>query len=175
MTRALFAALLLTACNGSGTTDFQVADFAAGNFQLTTTAVSDGCMDGAFAVLFMPDGSAREWPTVTEIPAYADLPSTYTVTLPSPYSNMEITVEAEGASGFRFADATQTAVLIDDVQWPGCVVDMGITASFVISDADSFAGSADLSMANFAGDNCPVLTGGAAECVVSLDLNGARQ
>lgn len=175
MTRSISAALLLTACNGSGTADFQAADFAAGNFQLTTTAVADGCMDGAFAVLFMPDGAVRAWPTVTEIPAFAALPSTYSVTLPAPYSDMEITVEAEGESGFRFADATQTAVLIDEVQWPGCTVDMGISASFVISGADNFAGSADLSMANFVGDNCPVLTASATSCVVSLDLNGARQ
>ena len=147
---------------------FDFSQFQAGIFQFTTTAVGDACFDGGFTVLFMPEGAATDWATTTELPAWPDLPITYTIELQEPFSSMEITVSA-GADGEMVMDgAQQTDVELGADSWPGCLVEMDISASLDIVGADAVQGSAQLNTAGFEETSCPAVD--SDPCTITLDL-----
>ena len=173
LTLSLFA---LSGCAKDSTDDsgsFSLEDFTGGTFQVTTQAVSDGCMDGAFDLIFMPEGAetASDWGTTTEFPAYDALPSTYEISLQEPFAAMEVTV-SESAMGLSVGEAAQTGVELDGDTWPGCLVDMSITADLMVHSDDHLMGSATLTTSSFDEENCPAVT--TEPCEILLDLHANR-
>jgi len=169
-------AILFTACSkdtGVDTANFSISDFSGGTFQVTTIAVADGCMDGAFDLIFMPEGSETpsDWSTTTEFPAFENLPSTYEIALQEPFSSMEVTV-SESATGLRVGDAAQSGVELDEETWPGCMVDMSIEADLMVQSDTQMMGSATLTTSSFDEDNCPAIS--SEPCEIVLDLTISR-
>lgn len=176
MKNALALALLvpLAACAPEGE-DFDYATFEAGTFQFTNTGVDDGCYDGSFDVIFMPEGTASDWDTTTELPGWADLPATYDLALPAPFHAMSVTVSEQGEGVMGLADAAQPEpVVLDEQNFPNCYVELVISADLTIVDADHVQGTASLESAGFDADptNCPQVT--ADPCTITLDLSAAR-
>jgi len=168
--------LALTGCAKDSADDsgsFELADFSGGTFQVATHAVTDGCMDGAFDLIFMPEGSATpsDWATTTEFPAYGDLPSTYEISLQEPFAAMEVTV-SESGMGLSVGDAAQSGVELDGDTWPGCLVDMAITAELMVHSDDHLMGSATLTTSSFDEENCPAVA--SEPCEILLDLQASR-
>jgi hypothetical protein len=165
----LLAALLLSACTPSSS----LADFTGGNFQFTTQSVTDGCLDGAMDVLFMPEGAStpNDFANPIYIPALSELPDTYTVSLQDPFSDMQVTVTGDEST------RTVTGAQNDDVEFdatnhPGCLVNDSIDVALVIDSVDDLHGTATLHTSSFDESSCPVPT--ADPCTVTLDLTGAR-
>ena len=173
---SLTIALVLTACakdtNGDSGS-FSIQDFTGGIFQVTTTGVDDGCMDGAFDLIFMPEGDNQpnDWGTTTEFPAYDSLPATYSIELQSPFSEMEVTV-SENNGKLAVGEATQSEVLLDNDTWPDCRVNMSIDAELMVDNNDLLKGSAVLTTGSFDEDNCPEVT--SEPCEILLDLSAQR-
>ncbi|MBN2798992.1 MAG: hypothetical protein JXX28_07575 [Deltaproteobacteria bacterium] len=177
MKHLLPLALLALAACGDKTDEFDFTTFEGGTFQFTTTAVSDGCYDGSFEPLFMPDGadSPSDWAVTTEIPAWADLPATYTVNLPAPFASMEVTVDANGDATMVMAPQAQSEPLaLDADNFPNCMVQTTLSATLNIVDADAIDGSAVVDASGFQSDpdNCPVVT--ADPCTITLDVTAVR-
>lgn len=170
----LFVLASLVGCAGESddATSFDPSTFEGGTFQFTTTGVQDGCYDGAFKVIFMPEGTANDWDVTTEVPGMADLPYTYDATLPDPYSAMQVTVEGTGTDTFEFVDGLQIDVEVDADAYPGCLIDMDITATFTIIDADTFQGQATLATEGYDELSCPVVQ--SEPCDIDLDLSASR-
>ena len=163
--------LLALACTTDGATDF-----TGGDFQLTTTAVSDYCYDGAMVTIFLPegDGTTNEWANATTLPGLDELPSTYTIQLQEPFSDMEVTMEAGAdATSMHVHDASQDGVLINEA-WDDCYADLSFSADITIVDADNVTGFVEVTTSNAVGDSCEEMMGGATECTVELDLTGTR-
>ncbi len=173
------AALFLMACGDTddSASDFDFATFEGGTFQFTTTAVSDGCYDGSFEPIFMPDGAAtpNDWAATTELPTWADLPASYELALPAPFMAMDVTI-TDGGDGLMVLAPTDQpdAVALDADNFPKCMVQITISADLTIVGADSITGSATLETAGFEldPDNCPVVQ--SDPCEISLDLTAAR-
>ena len=169
-------AILSVGCGKGGDTaaggDFDFTQFEAGTFQFTTTAVDDDCYDQAFSVIFMPEGTANDWATTTELPAWGDLPSSYSIELQAPFSAMDVTVSAGGDGEMVLDGAEQIDVELDPDNYPGCLVDMDISASFDVVGASSIQGNAVLNTAGFDESGCPVV--GGDPCAITLDLTAAR-
>ena len=137
--------VLLAACSPSSSG----GDFAGGNFDFETTGVQDGCY----------------------VPGEDELPSTYDVALPDPFTTTE--VEVTGAADTRtVTGAVNTDVELDADNYPGCLVDMNIDVELVIVDADTVQGTATLHTAGFDEGSCPVVE--ADPCDITLDIQGAR-
>ena len=173
---SLTLALSLTACAKDSSEDsgnFSIQDFTGGNFQVTSTGVSDNCMDGAFSLIFMPEGAdtPNDWGTTTEFPAYDSMPATYSIELQSPFSEMEVTV-SENNGQLAVGDAAQSDVLLDNETWPDCRVDMAIEAELMVHSDDHLIGSAVLTTGSFDEDNCPEVT--SEPCEILLDLSAQR-
>ena len=172
----VFLPILLLACAKDVATDsgnFALEDFSGGLFQVSTLAVEDGCMDGAFDLIFMPEGAdtPSEWGTATEFPAFSALPSTYEIALQEPFSAMEVTL-SEASGGMSVGDANQTGVELDDAAWPGCRVDMGITADLMVHSNDHLMGSAVLTTSSFDEESCPAVS--SEPCQIVLDIDATR-
>jgi hypothetical protein len=172
-------ALALMACGDKDDTasDFDFTTFEGGTFQFTTTAVSDGCYDGSFEPIFMPDGAdtPNDWAATTELPSWADLPSSYELALPAPFLAMDVTVEEGGDALMVLAPTDQPdAVALDADNFPNCMVQITISADLTITGADTITGSATLETAGFEADpaNCPVVQ--SDPCEISLDITAAR-
>jgi hypothetical protein len=171
--------LLLAACGDKDDTasDFDFATFEGGTFQFTTTAVDDGCYDGSFEPIFMPDGAEtpNDWAATTELPSWGDLPASYELALPDPFLAMDVTVE-EGGDGVMVLSPTAQpdAVVLDEDNFPNCMVQITISADLTITGPDTITGAATLEMAGFEADpdNCPVVT--SDPCEITLDLTAAR-
>lgn len=163
--------LLLTAL--ACTTD-DAEDFTGGDFQITTTAVDDGCYDGAINTVFLPDGddSTNDWANPTYLPGWDELPATYTIALQDPFSDMEVTMVDGGAQNLVVDGASQTAVELDADQYPGCTADMSIYVDITVVSAGEISATATLTTSNTQGDTCPTIT--SDPCDITLDLVGAR-
>jgi hypothetical protein len=173
------AALVLIACGDKDDTasGFDHTTFEGGTFQFTTTGVSDGCFDGSFEPIFMPDGAdtPNDWAVTTELPAWTDLPSSYELALPAPFLAMDVTVEEGGEALMVLAPTAQPgAVVLDEDNFPNCMVEITISADLTIVDADNIQGFATLETAGFENDpdNCPVVQ--SDPCEISLDITAAR-
>ncbi len=177
----ILAALALFACgekdDTAGDTSFDFTTFEGGTFQFTTTGVDDGCYDGSFEPIFMPDGAdtPNDWAATTELPGWADLPSSYSLELPDPFLAMDVTVEEGGDAVMVLAPTEQPgAVALDEDNFPKCMVEITISADLTIVDADSIQGSATLDTEGFTldPDNCPVVD--SDPCEITLDLTATR-
>ena len=161
--------LSIFACTTGGTDDF-----TGGDFQITTTAVSDACYDGAMATVFLPegDGTTNDWADATYLPGWDELPATYTIALQDPWSDMEVTVEDGGASNLVIDNASQTGAELDADQWEGCLADASIYVDITVVNSDEVTANAVLTISNLDGDNCEPITGDS--CDITLDVVGAR-
>jgi len=178
----VLAVFLIAGCGGDddekAAGDFAPADFKGGNFQMTTTAVVDGCTDKALEAVFMPEGKPNAWAVVTELPSHSALPKSYEVTAPDPYGKMMVNavVDESIAGAIKFADAKSDGTEVDAEAYPGCVADVTVSGSLTIVDADTVSGSITLNSANWRDedgeDSCPVLT--ADPCDITLDLTATR-
>jgi len=175
MRRVISIFALMCACGDKGDTggSFLPTDFEAGTFQLTNVAVDDACLDGAFAILYLPEGEGTEndWATTTELPAWDSLPSTYTIGIQEPFSDMEITV-SEAGGNMALSGAEQSGVEFDADNYPGCTVDISISATLVIESNDRISGTADQQVTSGGQDTCPVFD--SSPCSVTLDFYGTR-
>ena len=172
-----FLALGLAACGDKDTDtadgNYDPTTFPGGSFQFTSYAVDDACLDGAMAVLFLPegDGTTNDWAYPVDLPAWSDLPATYDVQLQDPFSTMSVTVEAGDSVGTMIVNgAEQTGVEWDADNYPGCTVDMDIDVTVVINSDTDVSGTATMSTGNWTGDSCPVVT--SDPCTIVLDFTG---
>lgn len=163
--------IALLACTPTDTATTK--DFEGGNFQFTTTGVTDSCNDGAFETIFMPDGEATDFETPIELPSTVDLPSTYNIDLQDPFTEMEVTVEAGDRSDHMLVNgAEQTGVEWDQANSPGCLVDASIDIDLAIVNPNKVQGYALLHTGSFDEENCPVVT--SDPCDVRLDVSAER-
>jgi hypothetical protein len=170
--------ILMTAligCDGKDDTSSNADSFDAGEFQFTNTAVDDDCLDGGFTVLFLPegDGTESDWAYPVELPAWNNLPATYSIQLQEPFSSMDITVTDGGSEQFSMAGALQAGVVFNEDSYPDCTVDLNIDATINIETVDSVTGQAFMTVDSPSGDTCPVFEGG-TPCQVTLDFFGSR-
>jgi hypothetical protein len=161
--------VLLAACSPSSSG----GDFTGGNFDFETTGVQDGCYDGSFEVLFLPEGAGttNPWGDPIYVPGEDELPSTYDVALPDPFTTTEVEVTGD-AETRTVTGAVNSDVELDADNYPGCLVDMNIDVELVIVDADTVQGTATLHTAGFDEGSCPVVE--ADPCDITLDIQGAR-
>lgn len=179
MRRLIPLLALLVACgdkaeDDTGATSWDPADFEAGQFQFTSFSVEDGCLDGSFEVLFLPEGAGTrsDWAYPIELPAWGSLPATYDVQIQEPFSSMSVTVEEAGAGTLTVGSAVQSGVEYDADSAPGCLVDMSIDVEIVLDDNDTVHGQATMSTGSFDEDTCPVVD--ADPCTIVLDFDGVR-
>ena len=167
---------LMACTNTKNDTSEEIIDaeeFDGGNFQLTNSSVEDQCLDGAFTVLFLPDGTEHDWAFPIELPAEVALPATYNIQLEEPFSTMEVTVSSGGSSGsFVIENAIQEDVLFNADAYPDCIVDLSIEATLIATDSDNLTGQATLRVMEHTGDSCPVFT--TSPCDILLDFFGSR-
>lgn len=151
------------------------ADFEAGIFEFSTTGVSDGCMGGAAEALYMPDGPSVPvvWVDTIELPAFDELPKTYTIQLPDPFHDMEITIDSPGDDQFAMDGAENNDVYLDEDQYGDCMTDNDIAALLTVQDNDTITGTSTLTVTNVRGDNCPQFE--SDPCDVVLDIEAVRQ
>ncbi len=165
-TALLLLPLLVAACEPST----PASDFTSGDFQFRTLAVSDGCLDGAMNVLFMPEGEPADFPDPIYLPGVDDLPATYEIDLPDPFSEMTVTVTGDGES-LHVEGAENTGVEFDADTYPGCLVDTIIDVALVIDSADTAHGTAVLTTSNFDGESCPEPDDDPCDVVATLEAD----
>jgi hypothetical protein len=176
MTR-LVSFLFLAACAGSTSAD-KDADYTwdGGLFQMTSFAVEDGCLDGGFVPLLLPegDGTTNNWAYPIEIPSWEEMEEgsvSYQVDLQAPFTGMEVEASQGAATGqVNIESAGQTGVLFNEDAYDNCTVDIGMSATIVLDGADNVHGYAELSINNESGDSCPLFE---TPCTVDLDFTGA--
>ena len=167
----------LTACTDDkvDTADTTSSDteFQGGNFQFTNSSVDDQCLDGAFNVLFLPDGDDHDWEYPVELPSDSATPATYNIQLQEPFSTMEVTVESGSSSGsFIIANAAQQGVLFNEDSYPDCTVDLSIDTTITATDDNNITGQGTLSVTAYSGDTCPAFA--SSPCPILLDFYGSR-
>ncbi len=162
--------LLLVACDPSSS----IEDFVGGDFDFSTQAVSDGCLDGGFEVLFMPEGPGTPNPfgVPVYVPALDELPSEYEQALPDPFPAALVTVTGEG--DLRSVSGAQvTDVEFDADTYPGCLVEAAVDVQLTLISADEVQGTATLTTGSFDEPGCP--TPQADPCDLVVDLPGVRR
>ncbi len=164
---------------GAGTTEDSTTgafDFSGGNFQLTTHEAKDECLDNALSILFMPDGTDKPYDLQfpTELPAWKDLPSTFTMKLQAPFSDMEVKLDKAGASKMVVKDSKQTDLVVDSKKYDDCNVDMSIDADLTVVDDDNIELYAKIKVSDWksSGDTCPEVK--SDPCDITLTMRGAR-
>ena len=168
----LLLPLLLPACKGDDPADGGIADWGGGTFQVSTLAVRDACFDGALAALFMPQGA--DTPQVFEydvyLPAYEELPLSYSIDLREPFVGMPLTMRA-GDGGALLGTGTIEAVLLNADVYGDCVADMDVAVTIAPQSSTTASGAADITIRDLRGDEgrCPVPD--ADPCVVALTLS----
>lgn len=147
--------------------------FTGGNFQFETYGVTDACFDGGFELVFMPEGQTvpYAWGDPIYIPAEDELPSTYTISMPEPFSAMEVEVTGSGDSR-TVAGAENHDVEINADDNPDCLVDMSIDVTLIIDGSDGVHGTGVLHTSSFDEDSCPLVD--SDPCDITLDLRGVR-
>ena len=169
------APLFACTADKSDTADTPLSDteFQGGNFQFTNSSVDDQCLDGAFSVLFLPDGTDHNWEYPVELPSDSATPATYDIQLQDPFSVMEVTVESGSSSGsFIIANAVQQGVLFNEDSYPDCTVDLSIDATITATDSNNITGQGTLSVIEYTGDTCPPFA--SSPCSILLDFYGSR-
>jgi hypothetical protein len=147
--------------------------FPGGSFQFSNLDVSDACLDGAMAALFLPEGhgTTQDWAVTTELPAWDALPAAYVMQMQDPFKDMDIEVFAGDTVGTLVIDgAQQIGVYFDETTYPDCTVNMDISADVVIDGDDSVHGVAAFQVSGHTGDSCPPFA--TDPCQISLDFVG---
>lgn len=168
--RIVLVAALAMACNPSD----DLSNFEGGDFDFNTIGVTDGCLDGGFEVLFMPEGPSTPNPfgVAVYLPALDELPATYTQALPDPFPAIEVTVT--GDEGTRtVASATASDVEFDADNYPGCLVNSGVAVDLTLDSVDEVHGTATLETGSFDESSCPTPT--ADPCTLSVTIEGTRR
>ncbi len=160
--------------NTSGATG---ATFPGGTFQLTVHQVGDGCLDGAAGILFMPTGTDKPYDLQypTEIPAYESLPSTFTIKLEEPFSEMSVTLEKDGPNKMKARGSIQTDLIIDETIYGDCHVDMKMDVDLTVVDSDNLDLKVAVEVSDWSSktDSCPKIA--ADPCTVDLTMKGRRK
>ena len=150
--------------------------FSGGNFQLTTHEAKDECLDDALSVLFMPNGTDKPYDLQfpTELPAYKDLPKTFTMKLQDPFSNMEVKLEQAGEAMMKVKDSKQMDLVVSSKDYADCNVDMSIDADLTVVDADNLELHAKIKVSdwNSSGGTCPDYK--SDPCNITLTMRGKR-
>ena len=171
MFTVLLSILACTSDKGdSGLSD--PSTFEGGSFQFTSIAVNDQCLDGAFDVLFLPDGNSSDWQYPIELPSWDDMPQSYSISLQDPFTDMAITANQGPNETISISDGTQTGILFNANAYPDCLVDLGVNAAISLIDGQSVSGIATLTVTNAIGDTCPLFA--SDPCTVLLDFQGVR-
>jgi len=148
------------------------SDYVGGDFQFTTLAVEDGCLDGALEVLFMTEGPEvpKEWDYPTYLPSFDEMPTTYAIDLREPFVGIVVTVEEGGPDRMVVEDAVMDEVLLGEDRYGDCVVTMTCDVDLTVVGATRLEGSAAISISDPRGedDRCPVFD--ASPCTMTLTL-----
>lgn len=166
--RTLLPIFLLAACSPSG----GGANFEGANFEFQTLDVVDGCIDGAFDTIFMPEGTANDFGTPIYVPGFDELPMSYDIDLASPFQTMSVDVTGDEDTR-TIRGAQSTGIEYDADNNPGCLIDALIDVDLIIDDADTVHGTATLELGSFDEASCPVVTD-TTGCEVVLTINGTR-
>lgn len=168
--RILLVAALALACNPSD----DLGSFEGGDFDFQTIAVSDGCLDGGFELLFMPEGPTVPNPfgVAVYIPAVSELPLTYEQALPDPFPAIEVTVTGDEETR-TVTGAEATGVEFDADNYPGCLVDSAVEVALTVDSLDEVHGTATLETGSFDEGSCP--TPEADPCTLSVTIEGTRR
>jgi hypothetical protein len=161
---------------GGSDTKAPASTFTGGNFQLTTHEAKDECLDDALSILFMPDGTDKPYDLQfpTELPAYKDLPKSFTMKLQAPFSNMEVMLEQAGEAKMKVKDSKQTDLVVDSKSYGDCNVDMTIDADLTVVDDDNIELYAKIKVGDWksSGDTCPAYK--SDPCNITLTMRGKR-
>ena len=146
------------------------AEYHAGPYQLTVVAVDDGCVDGALALLFMPngDGAPYQLKNPTTLPALTALPAAGEIVLEAPFQPMPVTWEA-GDAGLAIRAGAVPDVLLTVPGSKDCRGDLTIDADLAL-DAMPLTVTASVRVSNLESptQTCPDLPEG---CLVGLTLS----
>ena len=176
----LAAVLLLTSGCGKGADGGTPEDLGfaweGGDFQFTTWAATDACLDGAMEALFMPEGPESPWDFEfpLRLPAYDELPASYDVDFRDPFVGMPVTVDAAADGTFQVRGAVMDAVEMGRAAYGYCVVTMAVDADMLPTSADTAEGEARISVSAPRGEDerCPAFA--SDPCTVTLLLEATR-
>ena len=149
--------------------------WTGGDFDFTTTAADDSCLDGALEALFMPGGpeTPQQFEYPVYLPSFDEVPLSYEIDLREPFVSMPVTVDANG-EGILSASGVIDPVLLGEVAYGDCVVTMTAEIDMVPSSQNSAEGEGRIAISDPRGDDgrCPVYD--ADPCMVALDLIADR-
>lgn len=152
-----------------------VASIQGGDHQFFTTSADDDCLDGAFEVLFMPNGPDTPHPFEFPVflPAPEDTPATYEVSFRAPFVGMTVTV-VEREDGLGIDGSVIDAVRLNTERYGDCDVTMTIDATLIPSEPGTLLGTATIAVSNPRGSEgrCPPLD--SDPCGVRLTLQADR-
>ena len=170
---------LLLLAVGCGKTDEEKSlgfSWDGGDFDFTTTAADDACLDGALEALFMPGGpeTPQEFEYPIYLPAFDELPMSYDVDLREPFVGMPVTVDP-GDAGMLSATGVMDEVALGLVAYGDCVVTMTAEIDMTPTSADTAEGEGRISISDPRGEDgrCPVYD--ADPCLVRLTLIADRR
>ena len=164
--------LLLMACAGEQGAD----ELRSGDYEFSTVAMDDACLDGALEALFMPQG--RDTPQVFEYPIYVpgldEVPMEQEISLREPFVGMPISVQSGQDGRLFFEGGVMTEVLLDEGLYGDCAATMTVSAWVEPVEKTVGIGQAVLDLSDFAGDEgrCPLVD--ADPCRVTLELSLER-
>ncbi len=177
--RILSLLLLLPACGPDDDSQAPPQDqpvslekLQGGDYLMFTTAVRDGCLDGALEALFMPGGPgtphAFEYPV--RVPGLGDLPAQYAVDFREPFVGMDVTVTQKDETTLKVQGSTMPAVALGG-NTGDCVADMQADAELWALAKDRVAGTAVIEIRDPRGSEgyCPVFV--QDPCQVELELS----
>ena len=146
------------------------ADYTGGDFQFITLAVDDGCLDGALEVLFMTEGPEvpKPWDYPTYLPAFDEMPTTYSIDLREPFLGIVVTVEDAGGHRMLVEDAVMEEVLLGEDRYGDCVVTMTCDVDLTVVGATRVEGSVAIAISDDVGEHCPVFD--SSPCTMTLTL-----
>jgi hypothetical protein len=146
-----------------------------GDYQMFTTAVRDGCLDGALEALFMPGGMDAPHPFeyLVYIPALDELPASYAVDFREPFVGMDVTVTQLDESTLQVDGSTMSDVSLGG-NTGDCAADMEADAELWAVAEDRVEGRAVIQVRDPAGSEglCPVFE--RDPCEVELELTAER-
>jgi len=160
---------------GGADADVRGFEFPAGQFQFTTTAIDDGCLDGGLHPLYMPEGTGtpKEWDYPIHLYPTEELPKTYGIELREPFGEMTVQVERVSAGEERARGVQNTGVQLGEAQFGQCVADLDADVLITLRTRDRATGQGALMMSNARGDDrCPKDM--PADCTVLLTLDILR-
>ncbi len=161
----------------TGPAPFDPSTWTAGEFDFQTIAADDECLEGALEALFMPEGpgTPHDFEFPIALPAYSDLPSSYTVDLRAPFVSMPVTVDSEDGVVFAIRGSLMEEVELGYATYGDCTVTMSVDADLTPQTADELSGAATITITEPRGedDRCPIFD--VEPCTVGLDLLATRR